>query len=200
MQVLQVEDSLGQPPEKARLSPLEHRTTRTEQCGAGQQCLPEGEEVILVTTGAVQQQERWKLSAARLESMDQLQGISHGSPRHRSRAMAAPRTISSRCASSHAGSLREVPSSASGSSQRKPGVSVATSKSTPPGSRKYTDLKYCRSTTGVIWSPDCHGRSAHVELPRIVSRAEGDVMYRADTTHAAPESVGTAEVDHAPER
>src|SRR4029077_15075372 len=41
-------------------------------------------------------------------------------------------------------------------------------------------------------------RCTHIELARIVSRAEGDVMDRADTTHAAPEAVGSTEGDHAP--
>jgi hypothetical protein len=45
-------------------------------------------------------------------------------------------SMRARRGSSHGGSFRWVPSSASDSSRRKPGGSVAISKSTPPGSRK----------------------------------------------------------------
>src|SRR5262249_40820930 len=49
---------------------------------------------------------------------------------------ASPDSISLRNRSSHGGSLRWFPRSGKSSSTRKPGPTVATSKSTPPGSLK----------------------------------------------------------------
>ena len=51
--------------------------------------------------------------------------------------------------SSQGGSTSVSPRCAGSSSAAKPGPSVASSNSTPPGSRKYTDLNQKRSITGV---------------------------------------------------
>ncbi len=50
-------------------------------------------------------------------------------------------SICARCPSKKAGSFSAVPSSLAGSSTSKPGMSVAISNSTRPGSRKYTERK-----------------------------------------------------------
>src|SRR5690606_2296842 len=49
-------------------------------------------------------------------------------------------SMAARCGSSHGGSTSDSPRCAGSSSTAKPGPSVASSNSTPPGSRKYTDL------------------------------------------------------------
>src|SRR5262245_8734266 len=58
-----------------------------------------------------------------------------------------------RFGSSHGGSTRLSPRCAGSSSTPKPGPSVASSNSTPPGSLKYTDLNQNRSITGVGRAP-----------------------------------------------
>ena len=57
--------------------------------------------------------------------------------------------MAARCCSSQGGSTSDSPRCFGSSSTAKPGPSVASSKSTPPGSRKYTDLNQKRSMTGV---------------------------------------------------
>lgn len=56
--------------------------------------------------------------------------------RHLWTTLGSPASISDRFGSSQGGNLSAVPSSASGSSAVNPGGTVATSKRTPPGSRK----------------------------------------------------------------
>ena len=62
--------------------------------------------------------------------------IEQGEMFHQYLTGASPRSISARYGSSHGGSFRSRPSDAGASSIANPGCSVATSNSTPPGSRK----------------------------------------------------------------
>jgi hypothetical protein len=141
-QVVLVEDTFAQPAEEPRHTVLEHRAARGQHRGAGNQRPPEAEQVVLVATRAVQQQQGLALESrpphvrpgteAGACGAHELPATGSSSTRNAGRTC----SICSRLGSSQGGSLRWRPSSSRGSSTSKPGWSVAISKSTPPGSRK----------------------------------------------------------------
>src|SRR5688500_4759544 len=69
-------------------------------------------------------------------SRDGLSGVRRENRGHDAFTVGRPASIDARRGSSHGGSLREVPRSGTDSSAVNPGGIVATSNSTPPGSRK----------------------------------------------------------------
>ena len=106
-------------------------------------------------------------------------------------------SIRLRAGSSHGGSTSVSPRCSRSSSTAKPGPSVASSKSTPPGSWKYTDLNQKRSMTGVGLPPGGLDLHAHGELMRLVVHAPGEMVDAADAPGAAPRIRGVADVDDA---
>ena len=128
-----IEYAFRDPPEETRHPALEHVAPRTQERRAGREHLAERDEIVLVAAGAVQHQERGRPGNRRLlETVGVAQlGRIHG-------ACTGGSSTSSfaRIGSIHGGSLSAVPSDASGSSNAKPGASVAISNNTPPGSWK----------------------------------------------------------------
>src|SRR3989441_9934554 len=68
-------------------------------------------------------------------------------------------SISARLASSQGGRTRVSPRCSGDSSAANPGLNVASSKSTPLGSRKYTERNQKRSITGIACAPAVNTRS-----------------------------------------
>ena len=99
--------------------------------------------------------------------------------------------------SSHGGSTSVSPRCARSSSTAKPGPSVASSNSTPPGSWKYTDLNQKRSMTGVGCRPAAVDLPAHGGLMRLVVHAPREMVHAADAPGAAPRVGSLANVEHA---
>jgi hypothetical protein len=96
-------------------------------------CGPKGKQIVFVTAGAVQKEERCRsLPCARLEAGHQRRRRHHAKTSIGGNAA----SISLLRASRKPGSFSEVPSASTGSSTAKPGMSVAISNRTPPGSRK----------------------------------------------------------------
>ena len=138
-EVVEVEIAHAAPREEARGDAvLEHLAARAEQCGLGRHLAPEIDQLVLVTARPVQQEER-RLAAAGLVAMDERLDATHvDSGRHArmSGSGVSAGSMRSRRCSKSGGSERPSPSESNGSSDVKPGPSVAISMSTPPGSRK----------------------------------------------------------------
>ena len=83
------------------------------------------------------------------------------------------------------------------SSTAKPGPSVASSNSTPPGSLKYTDLNQKRSMTGVGSRADCFHLRAHGVLMLFVVDAPREMVHRSDAPGAAAHFRRVLHVDDA---
>lgn len=150
-----VEDPFGQAQEEARHAVLADAAARREQGGLRRDHAAEGEEVVFVAAGPVQEQQGTRGVGTGLEAVDEAGGIlghdgltADGARSRPARmrgghdGVAAQATlgrtasISARCGSRPAGSLSAWPRASIGSSTAKPGASVAISNSTPPGSRK----------------------------------------------------------------
>src|SRR3954454_3957525 len=157
--VLFVEDTFCETPEEAWHAPFEHLAAGREQRGARRDRLPKEQKVVLVPARAVQKQDRWLASEGRRHkpmAVRKFDGGRHGtssepcdgpvglqetgpsrafSSREGSAMGAMPRGRAGRprspcCGSYCAGSLRDWPKDATGSSTAKPGMSVAISNST----------------------------------------------------------------------
>src|SRR5262249_49880966 len=108
--------------------------TRREKCCTGCDRSAEAQQIVLIAAGPMKKQERWSFRIpGRLEAMNE---IGHG--HHAASFSRGGNTfsISARCGSRNAGNLSDWPKEATGSSTAKPGMSVAISNRTPPGSRK----------------------------------------------------------------
>ena len=98
------------------------------------------QQVVLVATGAVQQQQR-RSRRGIVGGQEDMRPIKTGLLGVHGMSMSScsggsAAAICARLGSSQGGSLRLRPSSSNGSSTAKPGASVAISNNTPPGSRK----------------------------------------------------------------
>src|SRR5262249_952777 len=129
--VLLVERAFGEPPKKARHALLQHLSPRREQRCAGRHRAAKRHEIVFVAAGTMQQQDgRHAGRGGRLEPVNEIRG------HHAASSAGSTFSISPRRGSRKGGSLSAPPSEATGSSTAKPGMSVAISNSTCPGSRK----------------------------------------------------------------
>ena len=125
--------------EEPRHAVLQYRPAYREHRRTGRQMIAQRQQVVLVATSAVQEQQRrarrgivgGQEDVRPIETPLGVHGMSMSSWSGGSAA-----AICSRLGSSQGGNLRLRPSSSSGSSTAKPGTSVAISNNTPPGSRK----------------------------------------------------------------
>gem|GEM_PF-5218352 len=142
--VFDIEHAFGEPAEEAIRTQFAHVAARAQKGRSGQERSSELDQAAFVAAGPVEEEQgpRFIGSQRRFETEVRM-GVCRHQPApppistpFGSRRGGRRRTIASRCGSYWAGSLRWVPRSASVSSIRNPGGSVATSNSTPPGSRK----------------------------------------------------------------
>src|SRR5262249_31893935 len=151
LQVLDVEDALGQAPEEPGVSVFQHLAARAQHRRAWRE-VRKRQHLVLVAAGAVQEgQRRSPEGPGRLEDVLKAEvgrhcrtGIFSGG---------SARSISARAGSYQGGRTSDSPRREGSSSTAKPGPSVAISNSTPPGSLKYTDLNQKRSMTSVARPP-----------------------------------------------
>src|SRR5437762_13794787 len=108
-------------------------TARTQQGGITIKFSSQRQKIALISTCAVQKQQR-PLRTTGNEFMDEIRHQSHSLPGSLIRGRI--RSIWGRADSIQVGRRKLLPSSSIFSSKVKPGGSVATSESTPPGSRK----------------------------------------------------------------
>src|SRR5215212_6541272 len=135
--VLVIEDPFCETAEKAWGAELRDLAPGGEDGRSGGKRLCESDEVFLVTSRTVQQEDcRARLVCARQIAVDETQVGAHAlSPAGRCSGGRTSSSLSRRV-SSQGGSLRRSPRCSWSSSTPKPGGSVAISKRTPPGSRK----------------------------------------------------------------
>ncbi len=131
--VVLIENALSEPAEEARHAVLQHLAARRKQRRIRGNRAAKREEIVFVTAGAVQKEE-WCRSwpCARLEAVNERQRGHHANASIGGNAA----SISLLRGSRKPGSFNELPSKSTGSSIAKPGMSVAISNRTPPGSRK----------------------------------------------------------------
>src|SRR5919106_57650 len=132
-QIFRIKDAFSQTPKESRHAILQDFAARAKQGSVRIELASERDEVALVSTGAVQKQQR-ALRAAGNEFVNEIRLWPHDL----SGTWIGGRilSISDRADSSQGGRHKWLPRSSSFSSKVKPGGSVAISKSTPPGSRK----------------------------------------------------------------
>ena len=71
MKILEVEYAFREAAEESRSALLEHVAARAQESRSGRQHPPKRKEIVLVTTGAVQEQEGWRIRAvARFPAVD----------------------------------------------------------------------------------------------------------------------------------
>ncbi len=126
-QVLQIQNPLPVLAEEAGNPLLQALSLGAQEVGHGVQGTGQGQEASLVLSPAVKEEEGEVLQTRQ----DQVRRV-HAGRRRRGRAASMLR----RLASSQGGRARCCPRLSRGSSRANPGPSVASSKRTPPGSRK----------------------------------------------------------------
>src|ERR1700692_1344636 len=133
--VVFVETVFGEAPEKSRHAVFQNFSARRKQRNCRREQPAERDEVVLVASGAVQQQQRTRIwLGAFFKAMNKGQG--HQAVRSVACSSGSRASISLRRASRNGGSFKSRPSVSTGSSTAKPGASVAISNRMPPGSRK----------------------------------------------------------------
>src|ERR1700730_1101875 len=133
--IVLVEAALGKAPEKSRHAVFQDFSARRKQRRVRRDHATERDEIVLVATGAVQQQHRARIGlGAFFKAMSE--GQRHQAVRSAACRSGSTASISLRRASRNGGSFRSWPSVSTGSSTAKPGASVAISNRMPPGSRK----------------------------------------------------------------
>jgi hypothetical protein len=127
-----IEYALRQAAEETGHSVLEHASARREQRRVRRNHGSKLQQIVLVPASSVKEQERRCCSLLfGLEAIDEF--LCHDAAS--SRRGSTP-SISLRCGSRNFGNFNSRPSVSNGSSTAKPGMSVAISNRTPPGSRK----------------------------------------------------------------
>src|SRR5215213_1554784 len=139
MEVILVKHAFVESTEEPRHAVLQHCPAYREHCRTGRQLVPQRQQVVLVSAGPVQQQQR-RSGRGLVRPLKDVRSVetcfrAHGTSMS-SWSGGREAAICWRFGSSHGGNLRLRPSSSSGSSTEKPGASVAISNNTPPGSRK----------------------------------------------------------------
>src|SRR5574340_565756 len=134
-QVVEVEHAFGKPPEEARHTVLDHFSADNQKRRASEQHPAERDEVFLVASGAVQQEQPRR--AARDERVYEPEILHRwtGCAAAGRRRGGSAAVISVRAGSSQGGNWSLEPRSSGASSTAKPGGSVAISNRMPPGSR-----------------------------------------------------------------
>src|SRR2546426_10682714 len=136
LQIFFIKNPFREPAEESRHSIFENFATRAKNTGSGINLASEWNKIMLISAGTVQKEQGSHRTTGH-EFVNEIE------PRfHFLVGTLIGGRISSiwdRVGSSHGGRRKLLPNSSGLSSEAKPGESVAISKSTPPGSRKYIE-------------------------------------------------------------